>query len=70
MAKKTMSGRPGFHLRDADDALRPFSLLVGFAASDWLFSQLKTSLEPLGLKVCRPDRHVYVYLFSPYLCLG
>ncbi|RDB20568.1 Heat shock protein 12A [Hypsizygus marmoreus] len=42
-------------------ASKPISsifLVGGFAASDWLFSQLKTSLEPLGLDFCRPDSHV------------
>ncbi|EDR07861.1 uncharacterized protein LACBIDRAFT_298114 [Laccaria bicolor S238N-H82] len=33
-------------------------LVGGFAASDWLFSRLKNALEPRGLSVCRPDRHV------------
>ncbi|KAF9465194.1 hypothetical protein BDZ94DRAFT_1307344 [Collybia nuda] len=33
-------------------------LIGGFAASDWLFSQLKDFLEPLGLDFCRPDSHL------------
>lgn len=33
-------------------------LVGGFAASDWLFSQLKDTFEPLGLKFNRPDSHV------------
>lgn len=33
-------------------------LVGGFAASDWLFSQIKQSLEPLGVAFCRPDSHV------------
>ncbi|KAG6918266.1 hypothetical protein DXG01_015640 [Tephrocybe rancida] len=33
-------------------------LVGGFAASDWLFSQLKSSLEPLGLSFSRPDSHL------------
>lgn len=35
-------------------------LVGGFAASDWLFTKLKDSLEPFGLTFCRPDSHVYV----------
>jgi len=38
-------------------------LVGGFAASDWLFSRLKETLEPRGLSFCRPDRHVYVRSF-------
>lgn len=30
----------------------------GFAASDWLFSQLQQELGPRGLSICRPDGHV------------
>ncbi|KAF8989882.1 hypothetical protein BDQ17DRAFT_1288292 [Cyathus striatus] len=33
-------------------------LVGGFAASDWLFSRLKESLQPLGVNFCRPDSHV------------
>ncbi|KAF8058639.1 hypothetical protein FPV67DRAFT_511804 [Lyophyllum atratum] len=33
-------------------------LVGGFAASDWLFTQLKDSLEPMGINFCRPDSHV------------
>ncbi|KII95456.1 hypothetical protein PLICRDRAFT_170106 [Plicaturopsis crispa FD-325 SS-3] len=33
-------------------------LVGGFAASDWLFSQLQAYLGPLGLDFCRPDSHV------------
>ncbi|KAF9465198.1 hypothetical protein BDZ94DRAFT_415086 [Collybia nuda] len=33
-------------------------LVGGFAASDWLFTKLKDSLEPFGLTFCRPDSHV------------
>ena len=35
-------------------------LVGGFAASDWLYSQLKEQLAPLDLAVLRPDTHVYV----------
>lgn len=33
-------------------------LVGGFAASDWLYNQLKNSLEPFGLHFSRPDSHV------------
>ncbi|KAG6888217.1 hypothetical protein C0995_009752 [Termitomyces sp. Mi166 len=33
-------------------------LVGGFAASEWLFSKLKTTLEPLGLQLCRPNTGV------------
>ncbi|KAH0588423.1 hypothetical protein H2248_004272 [Termitomyces sp. 'cryptogamus'] len=33
-------------------------LVGGFAASDWLFCQLKDSLEPMGITFSRPDNHV------------
>ncbi|KAF9465200.1 hypothetical protein BDZ94DRAFT_415553 [Collybia nuda] len=33
-------------------------LVGGFAASDYLFTKLKASVEPLGVKTCRPDSHV------------
>ncbi|RDB20703.1 Heat shock protein 12A [Hypsizygus marmoreus] len=33
-------------------------LVGGFAASQWLFSQLKAALEPSGLNLCRPDSHI------------
>ncbi|TFK33569.1 hypothetical protein BDQ12DRAFT_738725 [Crucibulum laeve] len=33
-------------------------LVGGFAASDWLFSRLKDSLEKSGMSFCRPDSHV------------
>ncbi|KAG5351000.1 hypothetical protein C0989_008363 [Termitomyces sp. Mn162] len=43
------------------NAQRPITsvfLVGGFAASEWLFSQLRTALEPLGLQLCRPDTGV------------
>ncbi|KAJ7511445.1 hypothetical protein B0H11DRAFT_1955126 [Mycena galericulata] len=33
-------------------------LVGGFAANDWLFSELKTRLEPLRVDLARPDTHV------------
>lgn len=33
-------------------------IVGGFAASDWLFSQLKEQLENVGLELCRPDGHL------------
>ncbi|KAF8058637.1 hypothetical protein FPV67DRAFT_1523179 [Lyophyllum atratum] len=42
-------------------ASKPISsifLVGGFAASTWLFTQLKDSLEPMGINFCRPDSHV------------
>ncbi|KAJ7760087.1 hypothetical protein DFH07DRAFT_1023117 [Mycena maculata] len=44
-----------------DQAMAPVSsilLIGGFAASDWLFSQLKKSMKSRGLEVSRPDSHV------------
>lgn len=35
-------------------------LVGGFAASDWLFSRVKGTLELLGINFCRLDNHVYV----------
>ena len=32
-------------------------LVGGFAASPWLFGQLKERLEPLGFRISRPDNH-------------
>ncbi|KAG6889537.1 hypothetical protein C0992_004796 [Termitomyces sp. T32_za158] len=44
--------------RSSSKPLNFVFLVGGFAASDWLFSQLKTSLEPLGITFSRPDSHV------------
>ena len=33
-------------------------LVGGFAASDWLFSEIYELLTPLGLKIFRPENHV------------
>ena len=33
-------------------------LVGGFAASDWLFSEVYELLAPLGLKIFRPENHV------------
>lgn len=44
-------------------------LVGGFAASDWLFSNLQTRLAPRGLSVCRPDGHVYVWISCAYFRL-
>ncbi|KAJ7511443.1 hypothetical protein B0H11DRAFT_1955116 [Mycena galericulata] len=44
-----------------DQAMAPVSsilLVGGFAASDWLFSELKKSMSYRGLEVSRPDSHV------------
>ncbi|OJT02592.1 Heat shock 70 kDa protein 12B [Trametes pubescens] len=41
-------------------ATRPIStvfLVGGFAASPWLYSNLRQVVSPLGLTVCRPDTH-------------
>lgn len=35
-------------------------LVGGFSASPWLFEKVKAAIEPLGVKVSRPDTHVYV----------
>ncbi|RXW25730.1 hypothetical protein EST38_g170 [Candolleomyces aberdarensis] len=45
-------------LSAAQKPIHSIFLVGGFAASDWLFSQLKEGLEPLGLAVLRPDTHV------------
>lgn len=36
-------------------------LVGGFAANDWLFDNVQRSLNGHGLKVLRPDDHVYVW---------
>ena len=36
-------------------------LVGGFAASDWLYQNLKSTFTSRGLDVSRPDSHVYVY---------
>ncbi|KAG6889543.1 hypothetical protein C0992_004803 [Termitomyces sp. T32_za158] len=44
-----------------ENAQRPITsvfLVGGFAANEWLFSQLKAALHPLGLELCRPDTGV------------
>ncbi|TFK71046.1 hypothetical protein BDN72DRAFT_877354 [Pluteus cervinus] len=33
-------------------------LVGGFAASDWLFYQVREAVAPLGVDLCRPDSHV------------
>jgi hypothetical protein len=35
-------------------------LVGGFAASDWLFENVQSSLVPVGLNVIRPENHVRV----------
>jgi hypothetical protein len=66
-SQKTISVHQSFHLQmpSADNTTQSVFLVGGFAASDWLFAQLKTTLEPLGLNVCRPDSHVYAYVAFP-----
>ncbi|KAJ3918140.1 hypothetical protein F5877DRAFT_90847 [Lentinula edodes] len=41
--------------KDAAVLIGAVFLAGGFSANDWLFSQLKNELEPLGLTVSRPD---------------
>ncbi|KAH6910166.1 hypothetical protein BKA70DRAFT_1560798 [Coprinopsis sp. MPI-PUGE-AT-0042] len=33
-------------------------LVGGFSASDWLYNEVKRALQPEGLEISRPDRHV------------
>lgn len=42
-------------------------LVGGFAASPWLYNNLQQVVKPLGLTVCRPDTHTYVYYSSVML---
>ena len=35
-------------------------LVGGFAANNWFFNNLKTTLASRGLDVCRPDNHTCV----------
>ena len=43
-------------------------LVGGFAASDWLFEKVQSSLTPKGLKVTRPENYVWVSsIFSSLL---
>ncbi|KAF5374600.1 hypothetical protein D9615_008990 [Tricholomella constricta] len=44
--------------KSASKTISSVFLVGGFAASDWLFTQLQISLEPLGINFCRPDSHV------------
>ena len=37
-------------------------LAGGFAASNWLLSEVQRSLEPFRLNIFRPDTRVYVYV--------
>ncbi|KAK0196216.1 hypothetical protein F5146DRAFT_319918 [Armillaria mellea] len=45
-------------MREASRNVSTIVLVGGFAASDWLFSQLQQELGPRGLSICRPDGHV------------
>ncbi|KAG6901746.1 hypothetical protein C0995_008311 [Termitomyces sp. Mi166 len=47
----------GLHSGSAEE-LYEADQFGGFAASDWLFGQLKDSLKPMGIVVSRPDNHV------------
>ncbi|KAF6748669.1 hypothetical protein DFP72DRAFT_555314 [Ephemerocybe angulata] len=38
--------------------IRAVFLVGGFSASEWLFSEVKDQLEPLGTTVSIPDRHI------------
>jgi len=38
--------------------LQSVFLVGGFAASDWLFGELKEACNQMGLGVLRPDSHV------------
>lgn len=42
----------------AEKNITSIFLVGGFGASDWLYNQLKDSLEQYGLRFCRPDSHV------------
>ncbi|GLB37967.1 putative ATP binding [Lyophyllum shimeji] len=44
--------------RSASKTISTVFLVGGFAASDWLLTQLKNSLEPKGINFSRPDGHV------------
>ena len=39
-------------------SLQSVFLVGGFAASDWLFAELKEACNQMGLSVLRPDSHV------------
>ena len=39
-------------------AIQHVVLVGGFAASDWLFENLQSSLAPAGLNVLRPENYV------------
>ncbi|KAF7982968.1 hypothetical protein HWV62_24554 [Athelia sp. TMB] len=45
-------------IRIAQKPIKSVFLVGGFAASDWLFSQLQGSLSAKGIECCRPDSHV------------
>jgi hypothetical protein len=42
-------------------------LVGGFAASDWLFSNLQAHLQIIDLHLSRPDGHLCVYLLNANL---
>lgn len=45
-------------MQEASRSVSTIVLVGGFAASDWLFSQLQQQLGSRGLSICRPDGHV------------
>ncbi|KAJ7214941.1 hypothetical protein GGX14DRAFT_609817, partial [Mycena pura] len=47
-----------FQCRTSDIPISCILLVGGFAASEWLYSELKKRLSPIGLEVSRPDSHV------------
>jgi hypothetical protein len=40
--------------------LKAVLLVGGFGASDWLFSELQNYLQGRGVRLTRPDGHLYV----------
>ncbi|KAG6888221.1 hypothetical protein C0995_009757 [Termitomyces sp. Mi166 len=47
-----------YQRKSSSKSINTVFLVGGFAANDWLFSELKDSLEPMGVNLSRPDVNV------------
>ncbi|KAH9940124.1 uncharacterized protein BXZ73DRAFT_43112 [Epithele typhae] len=60
-----------FIIQQRREATKPPNMVFlvgGFAASPWLYSELKARLTTLGLTLCRPDSHTDKAVSSGALC--
>jgi hypothetical protein len=46
------------------NSVQAVMLVGGFAASDWLFNNLRTRLQSINLPLSRPDGHLCVHHFN------